>query len=58
VGAVLLAASVILAVLMRLVLTDAQAGLLAVRSRGVDLAVMGVLATALAVLSLWVPPPA
>jgi hypothetical protein len=58
VGAVLLAASVVLAVLMRLVLSSEQAGLLAVRSRGVDLAVMGVLALALSVLSLWVPPPA
>lgn len=58
VGAVLLAASVVLALLMRIVLTDEQAGLLTVRSRGVDLGVMGVLASALAVLSLWVPPPA
>ncbi|MDQ1248664.1 MAG: hypothetical protein QG597_3037 [Actinomycetota bacterium] len=58
VGAVLLAASVLLALLMRVVLTDPQAGLLAVRSRGVDVAVMGVLALALSVLSLWVPPPA
>ena len=58
VGAVLLAASVVLALLMRIVLTDQQAGLLAVRSRGVDLGVLGVLAGALAVLSLWVPPPA
>ena len=58
VGAVLLAASVVLALLMRIVLTDEQAGLLTVRSGGVDLGVMGVLATALSVLSLWVPPPA
>lgn len=58
VGAVLLAASVVLALILRLVLTERGAGWLAVRSRGVDLAVLGVLAAALSVLSLWVPPPA
>jgi len=57
VGAVLLAASVVLAFLMRVVLTDEQAGLLAVRPRPVDLGVLGVLAVSLSVLSLWVPPP-
>lgn len=57
VGAVLLSASVVVAFILRIVLTDAQAGLLAVRPRGVDLVVLGTLAAMLSILALWVPPP-
>ncbi len=57
VGSVLLAASVVLAFLLRVVLPDDDAGMLAVRRRPVDLGVLGVLAVGLSVLSLWVPPP-
>ncbi|MCB9412070.1 MAG: DUF3017 domain-containing protein [Actinobacteria bacterium] len=57
VGAVLLAASVVGALILRIVLTDRQAGLLAVRTRGVDIGVLGVLAGMLTILALWVPPP-
>ncbi len=58
VGSVLLAASVVAAFILRLVLTDEQAGLLAVRARPVDLGVLGGLATMLTIMALWVPPPA
>ncbi len=57
VGSVMLAASVLGALILRIVLTDKQAGLLAVRARGVDTAVLGVLAGSLSILALWVPPP-
>ncbi|MFI0432322.1 MAG: DUF3017 domain-containing protein [Candidatus Nanopelagicales bacterium] len=57
VGSVLLAASVVAAWILRAALTDTQAGLLVVRKRPTDLAVLGVLAIGLVVLSLWVPPP-
>ena len=40
-----------------LMLPSHRAGMLAVRSTTVDLVVLGVLAAALAVLALWVPPP-
>ena len=56
-GAVLFAAFVVGAFFLRLILTDRDAGWLAVRSRGVDLAVLGVLGLSLAVFSLIVPPP-
>jgi hypothetical protein len=56
-GAVLFAAFVVLAFLLRLVLSDRDAGWLAVRSRGVDLACLGVLGLSLTVFSLIVPPP-
>lgn len=57
VGSVLLALSVIAAFGLRLLLPEESAGLLAVRRRSVDLAVLGVLGLGLGVLSLWVPPP-
>ena len=58
VGSLMLAASLVLAFLLRLVLTTKRAGMLAVRSKPVDLVVLGVLAAALVVFALWVPPPA
>jgi len=42
---------------LRLLLSDADAGLLAVRSRRLDVAILLVLGLGLAVFSLWVPPP-
>ena len=57
VGSVLLALAVVYAVALRAVLPDDMAGLLAVRSRKVDLLVLGFLAAGLLVLALWVPPP-
>ena len=57
VGSVLLALAVVYAVALRAVLSDEAAGLLVVRSRKVDLTVLGVLAGGLLVLALWVPPP-
>lgn len=57
-GSLVLAASVLLAFVLRLVLPADRAGLLAVRSRSVDLVVLGVLGMALTVSAIWVPPPA
>lgn len=56
-GSLMLAGSLTLAFALRLTLPGDRAGMLAVRSRGVDLAVLGVLAAALLVFALWVPPP-
>lgn len=57
-GSIMLAGSVVLAFILRLVLPSDRAGMLAVRSKAVDLVVLGVLAAGLAVFALWVPPPA
>jgi hypothetical protein len=57
-GSLMLAASLVLAFVLRLVLPDDRAGMLAVRSKPVDLIVLGTLAAALVVFALWVPPPA
>lgn len=56
-GCVILAGAVVLAFFLRMLLPNADAGMLAVRSRRVDLLVLGVLGLAVSVLSLWVPPP-
>jgi len=56
-GAVLFSFAVGLAFFLRLLLPDRDAGMLAVRSKRVDLVVLGVLALAVSVLSLIVPPP-
>ena len=56
-GSVLFAAFVVLAFFLRLILSDRDAGWMAVRSRGVDLPCLGVLGLSLAVFSLIVPPP-
>lgn len=56
-GSVLLAASVLLATGLRLVLPARQAGLLAVRSRLVDVIALAGLGGGLMVLALVVPPP-
>ena len=56
-GAVVLAGSVLLAAFLRLLLPEREAGLLVVRSRKVDVAILGVLGILLAVFAFWVPPP-
>jgi hypothetical protein len=57
-GSLMLAASLVLAFILRLVLPTDRAGMLAVRSKRVDLIVLGALGGALVVFALWVPPPA
>ncbi len=57
VGAVLVAFAVVVAALLRAVLPQDHAGMLALRSRGVDVALYGVLGTAALVLAVVVPPP-
>lgn len=57
-GSLMLAVSVLLAFALRLILPSDRAGLLAVRSKTVDLVVLGLLGGALTVFALWVPPPA
>lgn len=58
VGSLILAASLVLALVLRAVLPADRVGMLAVRSKTVDLAVLGSLSAALVVFALWVPPPA
>jgi len=57
-GSLVLAASVLLAFALRLLLPADHIGLLAVRSRTVDLVVLGLLGVTLTVFASWVPPPA
>lgn len=57
-GSLMLAGSLVLAFILRLVLPADRVGMLAVRSKRVDLVVLGALAAALVVFALWVPPPA
>lgn len=56
-GSVGLAASVMLAFFLRLLLPDADAGLLAVRSKRADVIVLGLLALGLTIFAVWVPAP-
>lgn len=56
-GCVVLSASVLLAAFLRLLLPDDDAGMLVVRSRKVDVAVLAVLGIGLSVFTFWVPPP-
>ncbi len=56
-GTVLLSFGVALALFLRLLLPGEGAGLLAVRSKRVDVVVLTILAVATSVLALWVPPP-
>jgi hypothetical protein len=55
-GSVLLGAVVILAAFLRLLLREDEAGLLAVRTKIVDVVTLGVLGIGLGVLAFAVPP--
>ncbi len=56
-GSIVLSASVLLAAFLRLLLPDSEAGLLAVRSRRVDVATLLVLGVGLTIFTFWVPAP-
>lgn len=56
-GALLFAASMALAFFFRAVLTDREAGMLRVRSRAVDLVVLGMFTASIGLLAIWVPAP-
>lgn len=56
-GCVVLSAAVLLAAFLRLMLPDADAGMLAVRSRKIDVAILSVLGIGLSVFTFWVPAP-
>lgn len=56
-GSVLLGVGVLTAFALRVVLPTARVGMLAVRTRTVDLIVLGSLGAGLLVFALWVPPP-
>ena len=56
-GSVGLAVSVLLAAFLRLFLPDSAAGMLEVRSKRVDVAVLGSLGVILTIFALWVPAP-
>jgi hypothetical protein len=56
-GTVVLSFGVALALFLRLLLPSREAGMLQVRSKRIDVAVLAVLAVGTGVLSLWVPPP-
>ena len=56
-GSVMLAGSILLAAFLRLLLSDTDAGLLAVRTKRTDVLVLLVLGFGLAIFAFWVPPP-
>jgi hypothetical protein len=56
-GCVVLSASVLLAAFLRLLLPDSDAGMLAVRSRKVDVVILGALGLGLSIFAFWVPAP-
>lgn len=56
-GSVVLAASVVLATFLRLLLSNNEAGWLAVRSKRTDVLVLGALGIGLAIFCFWVPAP-
>ncbi len=56
-GCVVLSASVLLAAFLRMLLPDADAGMLAVRSRKVDIVTLGVMGVGLTIFTFWVPAP-
>lgn len=56
-GTVILAFGVTLALFLRLLLRNEDAGMLRVRSKRIDVVCLAVLALAVGVLALWVPPP-
>lgn len=56
-GSVVLSASVLLAAFLRLLLPDEDAGMLAVRTKKVDVITLGLLGVGVTVFTFWVPPP-
>jgi hypothetical protein len=56
-GSLGLAASVLLAAFLRLFLPNSDAGMLEVRSKRIDVAVLGALGVILTIFALWVPAP-
>jgi hypothetical protein len=56
-GTVVLSFGVTLALFLRLLLREQDAGLLRVRSKAIDVGVLLVLAVGTTLLALWVPPP-
>lgn len=56
-GSVVLSASVLLAAFLRLLLPDADAGMLAVRTKKVDVITLGLLGIGVTIFTFWVPPP-
>lgn len=56
-GSIVLSASVLLAAFLRLLLPDADAGMLVVRSRKVDVLTLAVLGVGLTIFTFWVPAP-
>jgi hypothetical protein len=56
-GSIVLSASVLLAAFLRLLLPDEDAGMLVVRSRKVDVTILGAVGIGLTVFTFWVPPP-
>jgi Protein of unknown function (DUF3017) len=56
-GSIVLSASVLLAAFLRLLLPDADAGMLVVRSRKVDVLTLAVLGIGLTIFTFWVPAP-
>jgi hypothetical protein len=56
-GSIVLSASVLLAAFLRLLLPDADAGMLVVRSRKVDVLTLAAMGVGLTIFTFWVPPP-
>lgn len=56
-GSLVLAVSVVLGTFLRLFLPEHQAGMLAVRSKTVDVAILALLGVGLTIFTLWVPAP-
>ena len=56
-GSIVLSASVLLAAFLRMLLPESDAGLLAVRSRRVDVVTLLVLVVGLTIFTFWVPAP-
>jgi len=56
-GSIMLSAFVTLALFLRLLLPDAEAGWLVVRSKRIDVITLAVLAIGLTMMSFWVPNP-
>ena len=56
-GSIVLSASVMFAMFLRLLLPSSVIGMLAVRTRKTDVIVLGALAIGLTIFTFWVPPP-